>query len=160
MNIKHNLSKHPLFQVWSQMKKRCLNKKDRDYPKYGGRGIIVCEKWKNSFIKFYEWAISNEWERGLYIDRINNDGDYRPDNCRFVTRLQNILNTKVNPQNNKTGLRGVYKRERGCHEKYEVYIMHRKVSKYLGIFDSPRLAALRYDAEAYLLNDGRPRNFF
>jgi len=81
---KHGLIKHPLYSVWGGMKQRCNYIKHVDYHNYGGRFIEVCDEWFE-FISFYEWATANGWEKGLSLDRIDNDGDYAPDNCRWVT---------------------------------------------------------------------------
>lgn len=86
--------KHPLTRVWSMMKTRCYNHNFHQYTDYGGRGIRVCETWMQSFKQFFDWAIASGWERGLTIDRINCDGDYSPDNCRFVTRTENNRNKR------------------------------------------------------------------
>jgi hypothetical protein len=97
----HGLSKHPLFTVWQGMRKRCTYLPHKDYHRYGGRGIKVCDEWMNDFVPFYNWAILHRWERGLQIDRINNDGDYTPLNCRIVTPAINTRNSRV-PKINKT----------------------------------------------------------
>lgn len=82
--VQHGLKKHPLYSVWCNMKQRCNNKKDKNHKNYGGKGISVMKKW-DSFIPFYNWAIENGWQKGLCIDRKNNDGNYSSRNCRFVT---------------------------------------------------------------------------
>ena len=89
---KHGLSRHRLYGVWRGMKLRCYNEKHEGYKNYGGRGIQVCDEWKSDFASFYEFCISKGWQKGLEIDRINNDGDYKPDNCRFVTPKENNQN--------------------------------------------------------------------
>lgn len=91
---KHNLSKHPLFSVWRGMRQRCYNKESRDYPRYGGRGIFVCKKWRDEFLPFYNWAIVNGWQKGLINDRRNNEKGYSPGNCRFVTDPISMRNTR------------------------------------------------------------------
>jgi hypothetical protein len=93
---KHSLSKHPIFGLWMGMKARCFNKKSRNYPDYGGRGITVCREWLNDFKAFYDWAIANGWQKGLINDRKDNDGDYSPANCRFVTDAVSMRNTRNN----------------------------------------------------------------
>lgn len=94
--FKHGLKKHPLYDVWGKIKCRCLKKTDKDYSDYGGRGINVHAEWIADFKAFYDWAILNGWRKGLEIDRRNNDGDYCPENCRFVTRSVNMRNTRRN----------------------------------------------------------------
>lgn len=81
--------KHPLYRTWRNIKHRCINEKGSDYKYYGGRGISICEEWKNNFVEFYNWAMKNNWVLGLSIDRINNDKDYEPDNCRFISKSEN-----------------------------------------------------------------------
>lgn len=88
-NSTHHKSNHRLYAVWSGIKYRCYNKHCRGYENYGGRGISVCDEWLNSFESFYEWAIDNGYDedapRGkCTIDRIDNDGNYDPSNCRIV----------------------------------------------------------------------------
>lgn len=77
------------------MKDRCYNPKLKDYKNYGGRGIKVCEEW-HKFENFYEWSMKNGYRDGLEIDRIDVNGDYTPNNCRFVPRLINANNKRNN----------------------------------------------------------------
>jgi len=74
------------------MKHRCNNPNAQGYRYWGGRGIRVCSLWTEDFEAFYSWALASGYEIGLQIDRIDNDGDYRPDNCRFVTAEQQAHN--------------------------------------------------------------------
>ncbi|HDY87984.1 MAG TPA: hypothetical protein ENH82_07725 [bacterium] len=92
---KHGLGKHPIYYVWSHMKDRCYNPKDKGYKNYGGRGISVCEEWFSSLRIFYDFAIARGWKDGLQIDRINNEGNYEPNNCRFITQRENIRNSRT-----------------------------------------------------------------
>lgn len=86
------LSHHTLYHKWLGIKKRCYDVHDSSYERYGGRGIQMCEEWLYSFKAFYDWSIDNGWEEGLQIDRIDNDGNYEPNNCRYVTLKENCNN--------------------------------------------------------------------
>ena len=77
-----------LFKTWDNMKQRCFNPNHKYYRNYGGRGISVCDEWL-SVKPFEDWCLANGWQKGLTIDRIDNDNDYCPDNCHFITRAEN-----------------------------------------------------------------------
>ena len=155
--ITHGMSRTPLYRVWIDMKSRVYNKNNKRYNNYGGRGISICKEWNQSAKKFMEWALDNGYKKGLVIDREDNDDGYYPYNCRFVTPMESSHNTRLLYSNNTSGYRGVsyYNRDR----KWRSCARINSKLKHLGFFDSPILAALRYDAEAYMLNDGRPMNF-
>lgn len=97
----HGLSKHPLFRVWGHMIERCYNifPNHINYRYYMGKGIQVCDEWKNNFKNFYDWATSHGWQKGLTIDRKDSDGNYEPNNCEFVTKSEN---SKRMAKNNPT----------------------------------------------------------
>ena len=86
---KHNLSKHPIYKVWLGINSRCYSKNTNGYKRYGGKGIIMCKEWKEHPDKFISWALANGYRPGLQLDRINNNGDYQPSNCRFITPKEN-----------------------------------------------------------------------
>lgn len=86
-------NKH-IYEVWSSMKKRCLNKKAINYERYGGRGITICSEWKESYETFYKWAINNGWEHGLQLDRIDNNKHYCPQNCKFSSPKEQANNRR------------------------------------------------------------------
>lgn len=89
---KHGKTNDPLFHIWTGMRYRCYSSKSPVFPYYGGRGIRICDEWKDDFMSFYNWAVSSGYEKGLTIDRIDYDGDYCPDNCRWVTNEQQQQN--------------------------------------------------------------------
>lgn len=101
-NKTHGLSHTKLFYVWQDMIKRCFKENHHAYKYYGGRGITVCNEWKNDFMSFYNWAINNGYEEGLTIDRIDVNGNYEPNNCRWVTmKVQCKNRRKVDTTFNK-----------------------------------------------------------
>ena len=106
-NTKHSLRHTRIYRIWLLMKNRCLNSKYYLFKNYGGRGITVCNEWKNDFVKFYDWSMNNGYNDTLTIDRIDVNGNYEPSNCRWATKLQQ--------QRNTTRLRKItYKNETHC----------------------------------------------
>ena len=98
-NYKHGFRHTKLYAVWYNMKTRCFNKKVKQYKDYGGRGITICNEWLE-FIPFRDWSLFNGYQEGLEIDREDNDGNYEPSNCRWVTNKENLRNkrTTINMQ--------------------------------------------------------------
>lgn len=105
----HGESKTRLYTLWRTMKSRCYGVYYRGYANYGGRGIIVCDEWRENFLSFKEWAINNGWDENKpgkvqSLDRINPNGNYEPSNCRFVSM-------KVQENNRRNSLKFKYKDE-------------------------------------------------
>jgi len=136
---KHGLSHNKLYKVWRNMKTRCYNSNIRNYNNYGGRGIRVCIRWRDNPIIFYNWAISHGYKEGLQIDRIDNDGNYHPDNCRFVSREINNNNQREIRKNNTSGYKGVSFNK--ASNKYMAKLCINSKSIYLGLFNTAEEAA-------------------
>lgn len=83
--ITHGLSDSRIYRIWRNMKSRCYNPNVDRYKQYGGRGITICDEWRDSFESFYKWTIDNGYSDGLSIDREDVNGDYTPDNCRWIS---------------------------------------------------------------------------
>lgn len=93
-NVIHGRRNHPLYKMWQGMIRRCNDSKDFGYRNYGGRGIQVCDRWKN--INLFIEDMYPLYSIGLELDRIDVNGNYEPNNCRWVTRKQNMNNTRRN----------------------------------------------------------------
>ena len=92
-NYKHGYRKTKLYTVWVGIKNRCLNLKTENYKYYGDRGITICDEWLE-FIPFRDWSLENGYKEGLTIDRKENDGNYEPSNCQWLSKKENIRKQK------------------------------------------------------------------
>lgn len=158
INKKHNLGNTKIYNVWRGLKIRILNPNSKDYCEYGGRGITICDEWKNDFMSFYNWAISNGYEenKGLSIDRIDNNGNYCPENCRWVTQTIQCRNQRIS-KNNTSGYKGVSFRK--DKNKYSSQIYYNSRNFHLGLYPTAEDGAVAYnnyiienDLEGFPLN--------
>lgn len=92
----HGKHKTRLYHTWKGMKRRCFNTNTTHYADYGGRGIKMCNSWKEAFLPFYTWAIENGYKDDLTLDRIDVNGDYCPENCRWITLQEQQYNKRNN----------------------------------------------------------------
>ena len=91
----HGMSRTPLFASWSSMRARCLNPNATGYSGHGGRGITICADWVNDFNAFSEWSQKNGYQPGMMLDRIDNDGNYCPENCQWLTKSDHTKKTHM-----------------------------------------------------------------
>ena len=153
----HGLGYTRLYRIWADIKTRILNSKNKHYINYGGRGIDICEEWKNDFMSFYDWAMLNGYSDELSIDRIDNNGNYEPSNCRWVGDNIQARNQRI-PKNNTSGYRGV--RYRKDKNKYIAQINVNKKRIHLGYFQTADEGAIAYNnyiiknnLEGFILNE-------
>jgi hypothetical protein len=139
-NQTHGLSKDPIYEVYSNMIGRCSKKEGAYYRDYTLRGIVVCSEWSRinqGALHFIEWAKANGYRKGLQLDREDNDGNYEPSNCRFVTPRENSMNTRMSA-NNKSGYEGI-----GFHkasEKWRSRVVIFGKERYLGLHGTKKQA--------------------
>lgn len=139
LNFRHGLNHHNLYKLWERIKARCYIKSATYYELYGGRGIEVCREWLNDPVSFINWCLSQpNWNKKNYsLDRIDVNGNYSPDNCRFVDKHIQAVNRRLSIRN-KSGYKGV-----GFCKKMDKWISSIRVrgkSIYLGSFKSKREA--------------------
>ena len=147
----HGYSRTKLGRVFDGMKQRCNNPNNKNYEKYGGRGIRICTEWLNDTKKFFDWAIRNGYKEGLSIDRINVNGNYEPDNCRWADSETQCLNQRIR-KDNKTGYKGIYYSEGA----YRVQIRRNKKRYYFGSYKTlPEAVKVLEEAKA-MVKEAQP----
>jgi hypothetical protein len=137
----NRLVDHPLYATWVGVKQRCYNPNATGYERYGGRGITVCDEWRESSEAFFTWAEGVGYEPGLTLDRIDNDKGYSPDNCRFVDKHIQNSNRRANA-NSRTGIIGISPTKDG---KYKVKITYRGEDLLTSFHDTLEDAAITRD---------------
>ena len=154
----HGLGYTRLYIIWTNIKDRVFNTKNKQYNDYGGRGITICEEWKNDVKSFYDWAITNGYLDGLSLDRIDNDENYCPENCRWTTRVIQSRNQRIR-RDNTSGYRGVsfHRRDKNFTARISV---NNKNRIYLGSFLTAVEGAIAYNnyiiennLEGFILNE-------
>jgi hypothetical protein len=127
----------------NDMKRRCYNTSHHNYKHYGERGITICKEWleTETYIPFFNWALTNGYEQHLEIDRIDNNKGYSPDNCRFSTQSTQARNTRPLTARNTSGYRGVSKTRSGSW-KSKIVVDNKNIE--LGTFVEKRDAVNAY----------------
>lgn len=129
MNYSHGKTGTKIYYTYNNMINRCYRETTPNYYNYGGRGITVCEEWKNDFEVFYEWAINNGYSEKLTLDRIDVNGNYEPSNCRWVTmecQENNRSNNHLITYNGETKTIAEWSKERNI--KYAT--LERRINAY------------------------------
>lgn len=137
---KHGMTGTLIYHKWKGMKQRCYNPNYDYYSAYGGRGIKVCDEWKHDFSQFYKDMGDVPFE-GAELDRIDNDDDYKPSNCRWVNHKENTNNRRK--YKNKTGYTGVTFKPH--LNKYQAQLYKNKKFIYLGVYETAEEAHLAYE---------------
>ena len=145
----HGLTNNQFYVTWNDMIRRCTNLKHKSYPNYGGRGITVCDVWTD-VRNFITWCESTYIE-GMSLDRIDNDGNYSPDNVRWADASTQALNKRMH-KSNTSGFVGV-SRYKGSN-KWVAQIMVNKVGIHLGYFNSVQEAVQARDN--YIIENNLP----
>ena len=142
-NSKHGMKRTRLYNIWSNIIMRCTNKNNDCYERYGGRGILICSEWRNEFLSFYKWSIENGYAENLEIDRINVNGNYEPNNCRWTNENVQARNTRVLRKDNLSGFIGVgFNRNAN---KYQAHITIHGKQKHIWLFKTAKEGAYAYD---------------
>lgn len=148
--LKKDNRDHPLYRIWADTKSKIKSDKGKRHISYLDKSITMCKEWIDSFESFFEWALPL-WKEGTSIDRIDNDGNYEPSNCRFTTMSVQAANTRKLRSNNTSGYRGVFK----IHDNlWWVNVRFNYKSYRLGSYKTALEAAKAYDY--FILNMNLP----
>lgn len=157
LNKTHGFRTTRLYNIWSNIKDRVLNIKTFHYLYYGGRGITICDEWKNDFMPFYNWAMAKDYSDELSIDRIDNDGNYEPNNCRWTTQTIQNRNKRIQT-NNTSGYKGVSYNKKMSRYRAKINVNKKRI--HLGYFQTAVEGAIAYNnyiiennLEGFILNE-------
>lgn len=148
-----SIRQHPLYVIWDGIKQRCYQKRHKSYPRYGGRGITMCDEWRSDFYKFAEDI--GERPAGASLDRIDNDSGYQPGNVRWANRAQqsansvNTIKPRLLTHNGETLCMGAWARDRGM----SVAALHRRISLGWSVADALDTPILRRAAIAKFVRE-------
>lgn len=151
-NKTHGLKKHPLYTVWTNMKSRCYNKTNSRFSIYGGEGVTVCMEWRNNFKAFYDWAVANDYDKSLRLDKdilckaLNIEPKvYSPETCQFVTQTTNSQATRQICTTNTSNYRGVSIKKNKKVNPYVAQIAVNTLKIHIGYYPTAVKAAEAYD---------------
>ena len=137
----HGLKNHKLYKTWIDIKTRVFNIKCKSYEQYGGRGITICERWLD--VKNFIDDMYPSYKEGLSIDRINNDGNYEPSNCRWATKSEQSQNTRRIHSTNTSGYRGVsFRKDRNAWHS-QIKVNNKTI--HIGLYNTAEDAGYAYD---------------
>ena len=149
----HGMNKNKHYGRYCKMIARCYDKDNKNFPRYGGRGISVCDSWRYDILEFIKWA-ENTYVEGNTLDRENNDGNYTPENCRWVSHLVQAQNTRVLTSSNTSGYRGVSIQDRKNPYRATIIVNYKKIN--LGSYATALEAAKAYDK--YVIDNNLEHN--